>query len=208
MYIIQEGVNAVDTKYTKPFHDLNPLVIKPQSGTYKDLAAWTGIALASPPCQDYGFNNPRFPIYTKSYNPTAQQNAYNLFASSVGGSSPYNNSIFMFENYATGGVRAFPDNASAFAYREDLILGAPLIIYAPSTPAVDAAVESLGDQLRNIILQGTGSSDIHSYVNYAYGNEGPQSWYGSDSWRQDRLKSLKTKYDPKGKFSFYAPITG
>lgn len=29
--------------------------------------------------------------------------------------------------------------------------------------------------------------------------------YGHEQWRQDKLKALKTKYDPKGKFSFYAP---
>lgn len=40
----------------------------------------------------------------------------------------------------------------------------------------------------------------------AYGDEGTKSWFGYDSWRQDRLKALKKKYDPKGMFSFYAPI--
>jgi hypothetical protein len=39
-----------------------------------------------------------------------------------------------------------------------------------------------------------------------FGNEGPESWYGYESWRQEKLKALKQKYDSKGKFSFYAPI--
>ena len=207
MYIIQEGVNAVDSKYTKAFHDLGPLVITPQSGTYKDLAAWTGIALASPPCQDFGFNNPRFPIYTKSYNTTAQKKAYDAYATAVKGSdSPYYNSIFMFEDYSTGGVRARDNSASAFGFRQDLILAAPLIIYGPTDKARDADAQQLGNKLREIIREGTGSKELHTYVNYAFGNEGPKSWYGYETWRQDRLKSLKAKYDPKGKFSFYAPI--
>ncbi|KAF1958357.1 FAD-binding domain-containing protein [Byssothecium circinans] len=207
MYIIQEGVNAVDPKYTKPFHDLGPLVISPQSGTYKDLAAWTGIALASPPCQDFGFNNPRFPIYTKSYNITAQKKAYDLYASAISGTdSPYYNSIFMFEDYATAGVRARDDSATAFGFRQDLILAAPLIIYGPTDKARDVAVEQLGNRLREILREGTGSNELHAYVNYAYGNEGPKSWYGYETWRQDRLKALKKKYDPKGKFSFYGPV--
>jgi hypothetical protein len=110
MYIIQEGVKAVDSKYTNPFHELGPLKISAQSGTYKDLGAWTGIALDSPPCQDFGFKNPRFPIYTKSYNIPAQKKAYSLYASAVSGSdSPYYNSIFMFEDYATGGIRSRDD---------------------------------------------------------------------------------------------------
>jgi hypothetical protein len=207
MYIIQEGVNAVDPKYTKPFHDLGPLVISPQSGTYKDLATWTGIALASPPCQDFGFNNPRFPIYTKSYNISAQKKAYDVYASAVSGDdSPYYNSIFMFEDYATAGVRARDNSATAFGFRQDLILAAPLIIYGPSDKAKDVAVEQLGNKLREIIREGTGSNELHAYVNYAYGNEGPSSWYGYETWRQDRLNALKEKYDPKGKFSFYGPI--
>ncbi|KAL5119207.1 hypothetical protein ACEQ8H_002918 [Pleosporales sp. CAS-2024a] len=207
MYIIQEGVEAVDSKYTQPFHDLGPLAIKPQSGTYKDLAAWTNIALDSPPCQDFGFNNPRFPIYTKSYNITAQRQAYEVYAAAVAGTdSPYYNSIFMFEDYATAGVRARSVDSSAFGFRQDLILAAPLIIYAPTNKTRDTAVERLGQQLREIIREGTGSSELHTYVNYAYGTEGTNSWYGYGESRQNRLQTLKKKYDPKGVFSFYAPI--
>jgi hypothetical protein len=207
MYIIQEGVTAVDSKYTKPFHDLNPLVITPQSGTYKDLAAWTGIALASPPCQDFGFNNPRFPIYIKSYNTTAMRKAYDVYAAAISGAdNPYTNSIFMFEDYSTGGVRAKNNMASAFGFRQDLVLGAPLIIYAPTDAARDAEVKALGEKLREIVRVGTGSRELHAYVNYSYGTEGSKSWYGYEASKQDKLKALKKKYDPKGKFSFYAPI--
>jgi hypothetical protein len=207
MYIIQEGVTAVNSRYTKAFHELGPLVIKPQSGTYKDLAAWTGIALESPPCQDFGFNNPRFPIYTKSYNTTAQKLAYDAYAKAVSGvNSTYYNSIFMFEDYASTGVRERDDSATAFSYRQDLILQAPLIIYEPSDKIRDADVKNLGNQLREIIRAGSGNSELHAYVNYAYGNEGPRSWYGYQTWRQDRLKALKKRYDPKGRFSFYGPI--
>lgn len=112
----------------------------------------------------------------------------------------------MFEDYATGGVRAIDNSATAFGFRQDLILAAPLIIYAPTDAAADETVKTLGNKLREIIREGTGSKELHTYVNYAYGNEGPKSWYGYETSRQDRLKALKKKYDPKGKFSFYAPI--
>jgi hypothetical protein len=207
MYIIQEGVDAVETRYTKPFHDLEPLAITPKSGTYHDLGAWTNIALDSPPCQDFGFNNPRFPIYTETYNVTAQKKAWEVYSSAISGTdSPYYNSIFMFEDYASSGIRDREDGASAFAFRQAHILAAPLIIYAPTNSTRDVAVKELGTQLRDIIREGTGSEELHTYVNYAYGNEGPKSWYGYEDWRQTRLKALKKKYDPKGKFSFYAPI--
>jgi hypothetical protein len=165
MYIIQEGVKVVDARYIKPFYDLGPLKATPQSGSYQDLAAWTGIALDSPPCQDFGFANPRFPIYTKSYNVTAQKKAYELYASAVSGAdSPYTNSIFMFEDYASAGLRNRPAEASAFAFRDAHILAAPLIIYATGNKTQDDAVKQLGTQLREIIREGTGSNELHTYV--------------------------------------------
>lgn len=167
MYIVQEGVDTVDSRYTKAFHDLGPLKATPQKGTYNDIAAWVGIALDSPPCQDVGFNLPRFPIYTKSYNTTSQRKAYDLYASAVGGAaSPYSNSIFMFEDYASEGIRSRAAEASAFAFRDAAILAAPLIIYASGNQTEDAAVRKLGYELREILREGTGSDELHTYVNY------------------------------------------
>lgn len=47
---------------------------------------------------------------------------------------------------------------------------------------------------------------MHTYVNYAHGDENLQELYGYEAWRVARLKTLKRKYDPEGHFSFYAPI--
>lgn len=205
-WVIQEGVTVVDPIYTKPFYDIGPLSGTPTPGTYRDLAAWTGVALDSPPCQNIGGSNPRFPVYVEAYNVTAQRKAYDLFASSIAGDSPFNNSLFLFEGYSVQGVQAVDSSSTAFAYRGDNMLFAPLITYTPTDTARDLAAAELGNDLREIIRQGTGRSELHAYVNYAYGDEGPEVWYGSEQWRQIRLKSLKTKYDPSGKFSFYAPI--
>ncbi|WYZ37060.1 hypothetical protein EsH8_II_000566 [Colletotrichum jinshuiense] len=205
-WIIQEGVTVVDPVYTQPFRDIGPIVSTPESGTYLDLAAWTGIALDSIPCQKVGLNNPRFPIYVESYNIEAQRKAYDLFASSVKTDSPFYNSLFMFEGYSVQGVRAIESDSTAFAYRGDNLLFAPLITYTPVDAALDEQAATLGNQLRDIIHEGSGRSEQHVYLNYAFGDESPKEWYGSEQWRQDRLKSLKTKYDPNGKFSFYGPI--
>ncbi|KAF2744124.1 hypothetical protein M011DRAFT_480200 [Sporormia fimetaria CBS 119925] len=87
LYIIQEGVAVVDSKYTQAFYNIGPLKATPKSSTYHDLARWTGIGLESPPCQDFGLNNPRFSIYTKSYNTTAQRAAYDVWAAAIGGAN-------------------------------------------------------------------------------------------------------------------------
>ncbi|KAJ5385005.1 FAD-binding type 2 [Penicillium concentricum] len=203
LYLIQEGVKAVDPVYTKPFHDIGPLAIVPQSGSYQDLAAWTGIALDSPPCQNMGLANPRFPIYLEKYDVAAQKMAWDIYAPAVRGDSPFTYSIFMFEGYSEGGVHAIPSSSSAFPFRSENILAAPLINYVPVDKALEDKAAALGKQLRNILHEATGRTDIRAYVNYAHGDETTHQLYGES---QQRLLALKKKYDPTGKFSFYAPI--
>jgi hypothetical protein len=199
-------VDVVDTAYTQPFLDLGPLSSDPISGTYLDLANWTGIALDSPPCQKDGLVNPRFPIYLQSYNVPAQVELYSQFAAGANQTGPFNNSLLMFEGYSMEGVHAIASDATAFAFRSENILAAPLITYTPDGSERDAAAEQLGDQLRQVLHEASGLANVRAYVNYAYGNEGPEGWYGSDSWRQDRLRSLKAKYDPDNRISFFAPV--
>ncbi len=204
-YIIQEGVTAVDSVYTQPFHDIGPFAVTPDSGTYRDLAGWVGISLDAPPCQKAGLANPRFPVYLPAYNATAQQELYTAFAKGTNSSSPWANSLFMFEGYSMQGVEAVNSASAAYAFRDDNLLIAPLIQYAPAGPVRDQQAAQFGNQLRQILHKGSGRTQMHTYVNYAYGDESPKEWYGADAWRQDRLKALKSKYDPRGRFSFYAP---
>ncbi|KAI1779538.1 putative FAD-dependent oxygenase [Hypoxylon cercidicola] len=205
-YIIQEGATAVDPAYTKPFHDIRPISVEAEAGDYRDLARWTQIALESTPCQKTGLANPRFPAYIKEYNISAQRLAYDAFAAEVSGDSPFSTSIFMFESYPVQGVQAIDSDSAAFAFRSDNILTAPLVTYMPTGNDLDQQAAELGNRLRGIIHEGSGSEELHSYVNYAFGDESPQNWYGYEQWRQDRLKMLKKKYDPEGRFSFFAPV--
>lgn len=72
--------------------------------------------------------------------------------------------------------------------------------------ALDAEAEEHGSRLRNIIYEGSGSPELHTYVNYAHGDEPLQAVYGYEPWRLERLRHLKKKYDPKGRFSFFEPF--
>lgn len=206
-WLIQEGVTTVDPVVSKPFHDIGPLSIEPGTGDYNDLAGWTGISIDSPPCQKDGHVNPRFPLYLQSYNVSAMEDAYNLFASQIKGDSPFNGSIFMFEGYSTQGVRATDSNSTAFAFRDANLLSAPLITYEPAGSDIDQRAKDLGDGLRDILFKASGEEEMRVYVNYAYGDENAKEWYGAEAWRQQRLSALKKKYDPQRKFSFFAPVT-
>lgn len=199
-------MTAVDSIYTQPFYDIGPIVGEPTAGDYRDLAAWTGIDINAPPCQKEGLINPRFPLYIKEYNVTAQREAYDLFATSIAGNSPFNGSLFLFEGYSSQAVQAIDDASTAFAFRDANLLIAPLITYTPGGAALDVQAEALGNELRNIIHRGSGLSSRGVYVNYAYGNEAQTELYGSDTWRQNKLQALKAQYDPNGRFSFFGPI--
>ena len=112
----------------------------------------------------------------------------------------------MFEAYPVQGVRAIGSDSTAFAFRADNLLTAPLISYKPDGEDLDSQAAELGNRLRGILHKGSGREELRAYINYAFGNESPQNWYGYEPWRQGRLKELKKKYDPKGVFSFFAPI--
>ncbi|KAJ5707489.1 FAD-dependent oxygenase [Penicillium malachiteum] len=205
-YIIQEGVTAVDSVYTQPFRDIGAISITTENGTYKDLARWVAIAEDSIPCQKLGYANPRFPIYLEEYNIPAQKQAWDIYADAVRGPSAFNNSIFMFEGYSMGGVHAIPADSAAFAFRSENLLAAPMINYLPGDKGLDSEAADLGSLLRDVLSEATGREDFRAYINYAYGAETSEQIYGSEEWRQRRLRALKKEYDPYGKFSFYAPI--
>jgi hypothetical protein len=150
--------------------------------------------------------NPRFPIYLETFNPAAQKKAFEFFAEHVRGDSVFNNSLVTFDGYSTEGVKSIDAKSTAFAYRDQNILVGPLITYQPNGTELDNKASEVGHKIREILHEGTGREHVPAYVNYAFGDEGPQQWYGSESWRQSRLQSLKETYDPRGLFSFYAPI--
>ncbi|KAF4994529.1 hypothetical protein FGRMN_5738 [Fusarium graminum] len=203
---MQEGVQAVNPGYTKPFQKLGPISVDQKTGVYTDLAKWVGISTTDGPCQKNGAMNPRFPLYLEAFNATAQKEAFNSFADNIQGASPFNNSLVTFDGYSQKGVNAVDAKSTAFAYRGQNVLVGPLISYTPGGADRDAKAAELGKRIRQILHEGTGRKHIPTYVNYAFGDEGPNEWYGSESWRQDRLQSLKKAYDPEGMFSFYAPI--
>lgn len=205
-YILQEGVTAVDPFYTTPFLDLDPIATDAAGGKYTDLARWTSNSNESPPCQKVGLVNTRFPIDLAIYNTEAMRKAYDLFASVTQQTPALNGSLFLYEGYSLQGVQAIPSESTAYPYRDDTLLLAPLIIYPPGGPELEKTAAKLGEDMRQILYEGSGRSELHTYVNYAFGDESKQSMYGYEQWRQDRLLSLKNKYDPERKFSFYAPI--
>ncbi|RYO90851.1 hypothetical protein DL766_007749 [Monosporascus sp. MC13-8B] len=200
------GVTSVDPAWSKPFQDIGRIATQSAAGDYPNLPAWTGNGNQDPPCQKVGLVNNRFPIDLELYDPEAQRQVYDLFKSATQETPALNGSLFLFEGYSLQAVQAVPKESTAVSYRGDKLLLAPLIIYAPDGPELERKATKLGQDLRQILHKATNRSELHTYINYAFGDETKENMYGSEQWRQDRLLVLKNKYDPHRKFSFYAPI--
>jgi hypothetical protein len=80
-----------------------------------------------------------------------------------------------------------------------------VLVYAPNA-TLDTIASEAGKEIRQILHDASGSSELHAYVNYAYGDETVEEIYGYEDWRQKKLKALKTEYDGQQRFNFYAPV--
>ncbi|KAI4266485.1 MAG: hypothetical protein L6R38_008709 [Xanthoria sp. 2 TBL-2021] len=64
-----------------------------------------------------------------------------------------------------------------------------------------------GRKARELFLEGARPMRFHAYSNYANGDETLEQLYGYESWRLEKLRRLKRKWDPNGSFRFFNPIT-
>ncbi|PTU20486.1 hypothetical protein P175DRAFT_0217630 [Aspergillus ochraceoroseus IBT 24754] len=205
--IFREGVPAVEDKYTKPFIEIGPIVTSGDKGTYHDIPTWSGFAIDSPVCMKTGLASMRFPVDLQRYNPLVQRATYDIFSSVTHQNPALNNSMFLWEGYSLQGVQSIPAESTAYPNRAGNLLVSPVITYEPSGLEREIEARAFGESLRQIVHHGSGQKELYAYVNYAFGDEGPRSWYGYEPWRLDRLRELKAKYDPEHRFNFYAPFT-
>jgi hypothetical protein len=198
----------VEPSYSQQFDDINPITIQSGSGPFNELSKMTGLDESAPASKKIGLSYIRFPVNVQNYNIKAQREAFDIFASVTKENPEFGQSFFMFEGYSLDAVKSIPDESTAFPHRQDSIIAFPIVVYANklADPALDAKALAFGEKLRQIIWSGSGQSELHAYVNYGNGTEKPENWYGYEPWRLQKLAALKKRYDPQGKFKFYAPV--
>lgn len=129
-------------------------------------------------------------------------------------------SIVLLEAYATNHVMTIPGSSTAYPDRFNQVLLSPMFMYTPPSSSKkkknassvddeeiigDEVVAGYGARIRSALLQGSGQP-LHTYVNYAHGDESLEALYGYEAWRIRKLRKLKAEYDPEDRFGFYAPI--
>lgn len=88
-----------------------------------------------------------------------------------------------------------------------LILNSSFATVYPANHTLDAIADTYGKQARGVLHAGDAPGrPLNTYVNYASTDETPEQMYGYEPWRLAKLRALKKKYDPNGRFNFYAPV--
>ncbi|KAI4212331.1 MAG: hypothetical protein LQ351_004901 [Letrouitia transgressa] len=207
MQFAYAGTEAQAWPYLRPFLSLNPTTFKknttlPPSNIQSAASQDSDSAL----CADGLSNFLLFPLGLQVYNTTANRAVYNLFKNFVTEYPAFDQTIVQFEDYALEGMKKIDPASTAYPHRDDNILVsfAPVYKFAPE---LDSLAFKIANQARDIWHAGDAPwRKRTAYLNYAAGDETAEQLYGYESWRLERLRALKKKYDPNGKLVFFNPF--
>ncbi|KAF9728934.1 hypothetical protein PMIN06_010360 [Paraphaeosphaeria minitans] len=199
------GSEEAARPYFEPFDELGPVSCRSASLPYPKIPQNEGTSAQDPICGK-GLQHMQFDAGLVKYNVTAQRAIYNLFAEKVKHDPSLEYSFIVMEGYSLQGVDNVDPAESAFALRDDKLLVAINVQYPPNPSLDDFAIE-WGKQTRKLFNDGQPGRRPTTYINYAFGDEPMEAVYGYEPWRLEKLRGLKKKYDPHGRFSYFNPIT-
>ena len=207
-----------------PFYALQPVAVTNETVDNPGSAHAAGSGNTDPVCQP-GSSWYEHPVGLQTFNIEANRAVYNLYKEMVNEYPAMNMSIVQFEAFPQEGVRAVEPDSTAYAHRGDSLLvlvpssllpgifhlmcpsSSYTPLWPPSEPGLAAVAYDYGHQARDLFHAGDAPGrTLNTYVNYASTDETPEMLYGYEPWRLEKLRRLKKKYDPKGKFNFYNPI--
>lgn len=171
--------------------------------SFAELPTKTVLGLIPGACAE----GPRYNLYsaiTRNLEPKTFVNFANEFEKFMQDNPLANNSALQIESFPTQGVEALPEDYSAFPHRKAFRNQIESIgTYVDDKVA--SAVDNFFKKWRNTFASPAvaGYPDIHTYQNYAHGDEPLSQIYGKEEWRHKRLTDLKNKYDPHGYFNAY-----
>jgi len=116
---------------------------------------------------------------------------------------PWFTGSFVVQRFNTTATLAVPEDKRGVYPDRDISTLIVLENYYDG-PDHDAEVYNFTQPLRDQLAATSGFGKLSTYINYAFGDEGPEVWYGKDNL--PRLESLKKKWDPLNKFGRGNPI--
>lgn len=200
------GNTEAAAPYANPFKALVPAAIEEGEVPYSQIANVSQTDVNDEVCA-HGTQHLLFAADLLTYNISTNRAIYELFKNMTVAYPEFRTSIVLFESYSQQGVKAVEFDSTAFPNRESNIVFSIVIQYAPE-PSLDEISLAWGTQTRSLAHAGEAAgSDLHVYVNYAFGGETLESLYGYEPWRLEKLRRLKKEWDPYNKFGYYLPIS-
>ncbi|TGJ82161.1 hypothetical protein E0Z10_g6610 [Xylaria hypoxylon] len=140
----------------------------------------------------------------QTYNVTAQRQLYNLFVKNAALEPEIGaNARLYYEGFSSLGSQAISAASTAFPHRDEYL---PVYFITPVPTGKESAATAWAYASRDLWNKGQPQRRPTTYVNFAAGDESLEMIYGHESWRLQRLRSLKAKYDPNNRFRWYNPI--
>jgi len=193
---------VIPTRYTDPLTALRPINVAKAYVDLQNANANTGASFNGSACAK-GLSHQTFPVDLDEWDVKNLRNTLNIFSEMP--AAGLGDSVMLLEGFAVNRVQAIPADSTAYPFRQHNLLVSPLLNYQAGNSTLDNVAKAYGERIRNTMLRNT-NLQLSAYVNYAHGEESRQSIYGYEAWRLQRLRQLKRKYDPQGKFNFYVPI--
>lgn len=187
-------------QYLQPFYDIGPVAKNFTVVPWNTLYAALYFGDPSTACTENNhlFNGGAAVTHTDVDAFVKYTNRFTSFWHDHPGVSP----SLVISRFPTQGVRAVPDEETAFPYRDinTHLYWQDIFEYDASLEPVvyDFLVES-----RDHFTKTSGFDNLTLYNNYAQGDEGPEVLYAH---KLPKLVELKRKWDPNEVFSFYNPI--
>ncbi|KAK3178716.1 hypothetical protein OEA41_000853 [Lepraria neglecta] len=202
---LYDGAQVDAEPALKPFDQLRPLSVDEVNVPYKVINDQIGGAVNGSLCEP----NKTHILGTanlQTYNVTAMRAIYDLYNQKISQHPELGGTRVLVEGYAVQGVHSFKSDDSAFPLRDDNILTYFDVRFDSSDdPLIDFATE-WRNQTVDLWNAGQPERKPTAYVNYAAGYEPLEARYGYEPWRLERLRKLKSQYDPNNRFAWYNPI--
>ncbi|KAJ5952081.1 CAZyme family AA7 [Penicillium vulpinum] len=198
------GSQSEAQQYLTPFDNLKPLSTIDGNVPFPEVPDIQGTGINNATC-DKGLERIVGPAGLQEYNITAQRQIYELFNKNIKAYPALIASAVVMEGYSVEGVLKVDSDSSAYPMRDDYLLMQTTVSYPPDSTLDQIAIEWVTENQR-LWNEGQPTRKPTAYVNYASGRESLEAIYGYEPWRLEKLRKLKAKYDPHGKFSYYNPI--
>ena len=149
-----------------------------------------------------GGRKPNFATGLGKLDPSTWREVYHQLSQLVQNRGAENSSVTLLA-FPTAVTRSLAGDDASYPWRQKLSYFA-MITPSYTDPGFDSTAQIYGFRVRDLWRASSGLPGNQTYINNAYGDEGPADVYGDSL---DRLQQIKKKRDPLNRFAYWFPIS-